>query len=401
MLDKKGKNLWRLSLFIILAAPIEAQSWADWSMPPLVFKTSLANLMLGGSAYGTLSTAFQPSATGLNKTAPGGAATLDTLLERSLGKETDLALVSSFYLYHDALNADNYDSDFVQKAYVRLQTAYGTMEIGMADGAAFAMALTGPVVNDETSMESHNATFFRDPATGGVLIDRFALNSAVEVSFNYAKIAYYTPQIYGVQLGASYAPSQGKAFLPFANAGPPTPDRQKNLWEFAATWNGDIGPLRIGLSGGIGTAQIDEKLATGAAPDLFDWAIGGEIAYPITAGTTLSFGGAYHKSNAYGFDIDRSRHGGDTNSSHLSTKLEFDGWAFGLEYSDGSAKGGIDDPAIDLNGYAAAIGYRINANLSAAIGWQKLRYRDDTDVFYTGKPQISAHATFLHLRLDV
>ena len=121
------------------------------------------------------------------------------------------------------------------------QTGLGRVEIGMTDGAAYALAVTGPVVDEATTIDNANATFFRDPSTGRAFIDVFTLNSAVESSLNYAKLSYYTPRLFGMQLAASYTPSEGKDVLPSSPAG--------RMWRTGRRASGKERPATATISG--------------------------------------------------------------------------------------------------------------------------------------------------------
>jgi len=382
---------------VAVAATIATPALAsDWTLSP--WSTNLSNLSLtvGGRAQGTVLSADQPSAAGLDETTASGAATLTAALERDYDSGLTLALKSAFEIYHDRLSGDNYGDDFVQKVYATAQTGLGRVEIGMTDGAAYALAVTGPVVDDETTMDNVNATFFRDPSTGRAFVKVFALNSAVESSLNYAKISYYTPRLFGVQLAASYTPSEGKDVIPFLSAGPHVANRQKSIWEGALSYSNDFGPVSLGVYGGFAFAHAEDK--TAGHEGLTEWGLGSEIDYNINDDMKLAVGGAYRHSNTYAFDIDNAMTTGGTESAHLSTTLTYGPWIVGGEYGDGTAEGA---PKLGVQGAGASVGYVFNANLQATLGWQQLRYSRDTGVFYNLAPRIRMDAGFLHLRLHV
>jgi len=349
-------------------------------------------------AYGTVYAASQPQRTDGDGLFFGGAATLSAGLSHGFADGTGLGLDGSFYLAHGPLDADNYDSAFVQKIYGRMETSAGRFEIGMTDGAAFALALTGPAVNDETSIESHNAAFFRNPVTDEPMTAVFALNSAVETSFNFAKIAYYTPEISGFRFGFSYAPSEARHGLPFV-AGAHEAGDQRHLSEAAAHWAGRLGPFETAASFGVGFARRGRGSADADdRTNLFDWAAGAEFVYPCDDDGKFSFGGAYHQSNAYGFDVDEALKGGAAHSAHLAVKWEAKPWAAGGEWNEGTTRG-LGVPRVGLHGFGAAVGRSLSENWTATVGWQRLAYASDT-AFYTGGRRLRMDAVFLHLRLD-
>jgi len=341
--------------------------------------------------------ADQPAA-GIDETTASGAATLTAALQRDYDSGLTLALKGAFEVYHDRLSGDNYGDDFVQKVYAAAQTGLGRVEVGMTDGAAYALAVTGPVVDDETTLDNANATFFRDPSTGRAFVNVFALNSAVESSLNYAKISYYTPRLFGVQLAASYTPSEGKDVIPFLSSGPHAPNRQESIWEAAVSYSGYIGPVSLGVYGGAAFAHADGAAKTAGHEGLTEWSLGSEIDYNLNDDVKLAIGGAYRRSNAYAFDINDVLADGETSSAHLSATVSYGPWIAGGEYGEGTAEG---TPKLGVRGVSASVGYVFNANLQATLGWQQLRYNRDSGAFYNGEPRIRMDAVFLHLRLHV
>jgi hypothetical protein len=382
---------------VALMMPAHAEGISDWRLGPYETEFSGLNLHVAGSAQGTATTAFQPSAADLNKTGVSGAATLTADLTREYDSGMELALKTAFQLAHDRLSGDNYGNDLVQKVYGAMRTGLGTVEVGMNDGVAYSFAITGPVVDAEVSLDNPNATFFRNPTTKRAFIEQFALNSAVEPSYNYAKLSYYTPMLFGVRIGVSYTPSIAKDVLPFVSSGPRLANRQESIWETAVNYRDSFGNYEVGFSGTAAFAHLDEGMRTPGHRGLADWALGLEIARPIGEDMKFSLGGAYHRSNAYGFDLFEVETEGETNSAHISAKIERGPFSFGIEYGDGNAVGASGKTGV--RGYQVAGGYKITDNLSASLGWQELRYADGA--FYNGRPRINMDAVFLHLHFEV
>ena len=369
---------------------------SDWSISPWSTNLSDVSLTVGGRAQGTAFTADQPAATGIDQTSASGSATLTTMLERDYDSGLSLSLKGAFELYHDRLSGDNYGDDFVQKVYGVAQTGLGRVELGMSDGAAYQLSVTGPVVNDETTMDNANATFFRDPSTGRAFVQIFALNSAVESSLNYAKISYFTPRLFGLQLAASYTPSEGKKVLPFLSRGPQVANRQKSIWEGAASYSDTFGRLSLGVYGGFSFAHAEAKTAGHAG--LVEWGLGSELDYALNDDMKLAVGGAYRQSNAYAFDLNNALANGETTSTHLSATFSDGPWIVGGEYGEGSAEGA---PKLGVRGVGTSLGYVFNNNLQATLGWQQLRYDRDAGFFYNGAQRIRMDAVFLHLNLHI
>ena len=154
----------------------------------------------------------------------------------SLGLDATLAV-------SDPLSRGRYDGDVFEKVLARSRTGLGRVEIGLTDGAGYALAVGGPKVDAQVSLDDPQTTFFRDPDTNGAVIDMFALRTEVGASSNYAKFAYVSPALFGAQLALSFTPSQGKNVLPFLTAGPHVPGRQADIWEAGLRYSDDFGPV--------------------------------------------------------------------------------------------------------------------------------------------------------------
>ena len=60
------------------------------------------------------------------------------------------------------------------------------------------------------SLDDPRTSFYRDPGTHRAVTDMFALRTEVGASSNYAKFAYTSPALFGVQLALSFTPTEGQ-----------------------------------------------------------------------------------------------------------------------------------------------------------------------------------------------
>ncbi len=384
------------ALALILTSPAKA-AWDDWSLSPWTGDIGDLNYAVGGQAYGSAFTANQPG--NFDKSGVTGAASLNARIERDYDSGLTIALKGTFELYHDRLSGDNYGSGLVAKVYSSVQTGLGRIDVGMADGAAYALAITGPEVNPEVTIDNPNATFFRDPSTGQAFINVFALNSAVESSLNYAKISYYTPRLFGLQLAASFTPSEGKDVIPLLNNGPNVANRQKSMWEGALNYSDDFGPVTLGVYAGITVGHGDRK--TPGHGGLTDWAVGSEADWNINDDAKLSVGGSFRQANTYAFNINDARLSGSTRSLHLSSVFTYGSWSLGGEFGNGAADGTLGSPTLGVHAYLIDAAYAVNTNLQIGAGWQKLNYARSSGTFYNAAPRIAMDAVFLHAVLNI
>jgi hypothetical protein len=56
---------------------------------------------------------------------------------------------------------------------------------------------------------------------------------------------------------------------------------------------------------------------------------------------------------------------------------------------------------LGTTGYEALIGYRLNANMQIAAGWQRLDERRNAGAFYNGGRRLRMNAGFVHLRFHI
>ncbi|MGZ6006029.1 MAG: hypothetical protein ACXWKS_01065 [Rhizomicrobium sp.] len=384
---------------LLASLPARAAAWDDWSLSPLTGDLGDLTYSVGGQAYGSVFAADQPSAPGLDKSGATGAASINARLQRDYDSGLSLSLKGTFEIYHDKLSGDNYGSDFVQKVYGSAQTGLGRIDVGMADGAAYALSITGPTVNGEVTIDNSNATFFRDPSTGQAFPNVFALNSAVESSLNYAKVSYYTPRLFGVQIAASFTPSEGKDVIPFLNSGPHAPNRQTDMWEAAINYSDNFGPVTLGVYGGIILGHDDAK--TFGHKGLTDWGVGSQLDWDVTDDMKWSFGGAYRKADTYAFDINNAFSSGNTQSLHLSSTVTYGSWSAGIEFGNGRTDGFLGAPTLGTHALLVDAAYAVNTNLQLTAGWEKLNYSRTSGTFYNGAPTIGMDAVFLHAVLNI
>ena len=385
-----------VSAAVLAAGPAFAD---DWTVSPWTADLDPVTIAVGGLAYGALFAPDAPKSPGAPQHWATGAADLNLKISRDYDSGMSVALKSSFEVARDRLSYDNYGGALVQKVYGVVQTGLGSFELGMTDGAAYALAVTGPVVDDITSLDNPNAVFFIDPSTGRAFQEVFGLSTAVNSSLNYAKFSYYTPRIMGLEIGVSYTPSENREVIPFLNNGPHAANRQKSIWETAVSYSQTFEDFSVGFSGTAAFGHGDGKGANDAS--LTDWGVGTEIDIPLTDELKFAVGGGYRHANTDAFDIYAARNDASTESAHLSSTLTWNDFIVGAEYGRGTADGGAGMPVIGVKAYQVSAGYTINTNMQVTVGWQQLRYDRSLATFYDGSRRIQMDAAFLHLKFKV
>ena len=377
-----------LTCALSLASPAGAQSLAPPSWP-----VGQAELRLNGEASGAV---FNPDQPGWNGAQASGALRLMPELKRSYDSGLSLALDGTFTAA-DPLSRGRYDGDVIERLAGSVGTGLGKIEIGITDGAGYGLAVMGPRVDPGVSLDDPRTSFFRDPVTNRAATDMFALRTQVGASSNYAKIVYTSPSLFGAQLALSFTPSEGKQ-LPFLSAGPHVPGRQVEFWEAALRYETDLGPVSLLAYGAVSESRAEHKLP--GQEGTSDLGTGVKADYPLDEDTSLSLGGAYRQSNAYGFDVNQTWQAGITRVGYVSAAVIRNQWMAGLEYGTGTADAVSSLPRLSLKGLEASIGYRISDSIKVSSGWQHQSYSRSGGAFFNGARELKMDAVYLHLTLN-
>jgi hypothetical protein len=351
-----------------------------------------AELKLAGEAGGAL---FEPSQPGWSDAQASGDLRLMPELRRDYDSGLSLGLAGTLAV-EDPLSRGRYDGDLVERLAGEARTGLGKFEIGITDGAGYDLAVMGPRVDPAVSLDDPRTTFYRDPNTHRAVTDMFALRTEVGASSNYAKLAYTTPSVFGLQLALSFTPTEGKE-LPFLNAGPHLAGRQADIWEAALNYSTDLGPVSLSAYGAFADGRAEHKLP--GQEGVSDLGAGLNATYPVNDDISVMLGGAWRQSNAYGFNVNQSWQTGTTQVGHVSAAVSDQAWTAGVEYGDGTADAGPGLPRLALNGLEASLGYAVSSSASISSGWQHLTYGRNSGVFFNGAPQLKLNAVYLHINL--
>lgn len=384
----QAKAVSMAAVMLLWAVPAQAAP-DDWRLAPLSAPMGDAEFTLGVLAQGALIAPRQPGVRGTDAT---GEFVFTPSLTRDYDSGISLSL-NGMVAVRDGLSRGRYENKNLDFLYGELRFGLGRIRLGMIDGPS-ALAVSGPKANADLALDDPEITLFRDPA-GHPVSELFALRSSARASSNYAKLAYASPEVFGLQLALSFTPTQSINVLPFLGAGPKVPGRQVDIWEGALRYSDTFGVTDFSAYAGGALGRAEHKLP--GQVGVVDLAAGLRADYPVTDDLTLSIGGAYRLSNARAFDINQAWRGGDTSSVQLSTGATYDAWSLSLEYGDGVAGAVAALPRLNVHGDEAAISYALNSGMALTGGWQRLVYGRGSGVFYNGAPRLAMDAGFLSL----
>ncbi len=378
-----------LSLGLGLALVLATRAPAMAEVAPLALPVGSAELFLGGAVEGALFSANQPG----SDTNASGIARFNASLRRMYDSGFFWSLNGTLSA-SDPLSRGRYDGDVLEKAYVETKLLLVTIRAGMVDGAAANLQVTGPRAGQ--ALDDAQTSFFRDPA-GRTATNVFAPRTALTASANYAKISLETPDLFGVTLGFSFTPSEGKNVLPWLAAGPQVNGRQSTIWEGALRYSDDFGPLT--MSGYFGGAFGAAERKLPGQQGVSEFGLGARMDYHADDLLTFSLGGSWRKSNAHGFDNHRAYTSSDTRQGDVSAGVSYGKWSAALEYTNGVAHAVAGLPRLAFNGSQASVRYAFDESIAVSAGWQRLGYSRSAGTFFNGAPKLEMDAIFVKLYL--
>ncbi|WP_337996335.1 porin [Oleispirillum naphthae] len=249
----------------------------------------------------------------------------------------------------DASGGDNID-----ESYMTIEGNYGKLIVGSEDNAAYLMRAAAP-----------NAAYTE---VDDVAIPRY-LSRPAAVTDNITdlgfdgdanKLSYFTPKFYGVQAGASYAPSNNTVGDD-ASAVSETVTRAADFDEAMAltlSYDNTFGPVGVLATAGytMANGRHDAAAGTKSSKDASDWAVGLNLTY---GGFTL--GGAYRGINAPESTASASADGFAWDAGLMYAEGPY---AVSLNYRKSSAEGATNNKGKDIiDTYAVGAKYALGAGV--------------------------------------
>ncbi len=271
-----------------------------------------------------------------------GSTTLDNGLKVSFKAELEMENDS----------AVSSKADVIDEVYIQFDGGFGRIQFGQNDSVMDQTHFAAPRLFRRHYANDTNMDPFRPYGL------RSRIDSFGEFSGDDTKFSYFTPKMNGIQLGFSYTPNpckndtgySGCVFTEFA----------RNYWEFAGTWEVDLGNVGLALSAGYG---LGEQGAASQEPS------------ELTFGMNLGFGG-FTLGGSY---ADKETGGITTAQDHwdLGARYETGPWSFGIAYAN--ADGDMNWSGSEDKEYTSIVGgvrYNYGPGMHIGLGIQTLAFDD-------------------------
>lgn len=273
-------------------------------------------------------------------------------------------------------------TDQIDRAFVWFENPYGRIEYGKNNPAPDVMWYGAPTPADGLGINTPNFLPVNPANTSGVgnLVTTPTTYVGANAASKYETFTYFTPRVFGIQLGASYSPTACQA----GNAGTSPCGgsyagmqvdnlaRQYDLYGLAANYTQTFNSVDLAAYGGYyhGSNGLTKGAVGTNTGDVEEWGTGASVGY---SGFTL--GGGYRHANDPGGITGQTQW--DWN---VGLTYAVGSWEFGGQYgqSEANLAGRTDDfqgasvgsmytlgPGIKLSGAVQYFDWDTNSSVAA------------------------------------
>ena len=237
--------------------------------------------------------------------------------------------------------SNNNNDDTIDESYLYLEGKYGKMILGSENDAAYLMHVRAPDASQMGGpwINTEGDTVQYLPTGTGVS----GINTINDLLSDNNKVTYFTPKFYGVQLGASYTPSNNNSGDDaWANGVTNSENIGKAMdfddaWSFGGTYAGSFSGVGVKASVGYVTMDINTPIANDAKDPVQEYSAGMAVSYQ---GFTV--GGAAKRRVA--------------NSASGMSATDGFAWNAGLMYAEGPYKVSYNYASSEVEGAATNAG---------------------------------------------
>jgi predicted porin len=319
-------------------------------------------LGLGGYMKGYVTWQDQDEDNGIDAEARTFDIVRDTEIHFTGETTLDNGLTVGFHTEELADPGDGFD---VQESYAYFSGAWGRVNFGAEDGAAYLLQVAAPSADSNID----GIRQYVNPVNYGIapngdgqngVDDTFDFTTlagsqgdyAQDVTGYYDKITYLTPVFSGFQAGLSYTPDvlDFGANLSRSLLGVTTDDVEDEFgsaWEIAARYEGQFDQFGLTLGGGYTTVDLEQdSAAPGALDDREAWNVGANVA--VSAFNV----GAIYKTDNNGVDSD-----GDTTTWVVGADYTTGPYKLGASYANQEDEMGVGAEDLDTDRWSGGVTY--------------------------------------------
>lgn len=341
-------------------------------------------LGIGGYMKGYVTWADQDEAAA----GPSDARSFDILRDTEVNFTGETTLDNGLTVgFHTELEDDLGDSFAVNESYAYFSGAWGRVNFGAEDGAAYLLQVAAPSAdsNIDGLRQYINPVNYAIAPAGFTGLANLQWDYAQDNTGSFDKITYLSPVFSGFQGGLSYTPDVAAGATSRGLAGVTTDDvedAQGDAWEAALRYEGQFNGIGLTVGGGYTMVDIEAD-SNDSSDDPESWNIGANVAV-----SAFNLGVVYKSDESVGAVEDRDTDtwvvGGDYTTGPFKlgmsyvnrddenfsggNELETDRWVGGVTYTYGPGmtfRGAVhyvdhDIASTDMDATAVLLGTQIN-----------------------------------------
>ena len=274
--------------------------------------------------------------------------------------------------------------DQIDENFGYVEGGFGKVQFGSENTAAYLMHYSAPSVGVPIN-SGWVTSFIPQPSGHAAGFRSPGLSTNLDIGNDENTLTYFTPRLFGFQVGASYQPSitgtgEGKNSPVYAN----TDTEYNNGLSIGVNFVESFGAVDIAIAGGYRRASGPDKAVvagnTVELDDIEQWSTGVNIGFAgFTVGGSIA---AETSGRRKGSSLTTSTEG---RSFDVGASYNTGPWTFGLGYIHGEVEGDVNVSADDTMqaaraGVSYAVGPGITASVSALWGeWDDEGSGNDSD----------------------
>ncbi len=244
-------------------------------------------------------------------------------------------------------------TDQIDESFIFFKGSFGEVRVGSDDPVTDAFLIGAPGVASGFGV---NDPTFTPIGGGGNAVD--ANITTVTMSGDNDKLIYYSPSIYGLELGISYAPDATEESASALKTDNDAGQLSEEV-AIAAMYSRDVGSVGFALYAGYAKSQL-EAPGGGFNSDETQWGVGGEVSF---SGFVL--GASYRED-----DLGTSGANTDRMDWNVGLAYYMGPWGFSLAYGRTEIEAGTGAGSDELDVYELAANYNLGpgVDVAATIG---------------------------------
>ncbi len=263
--------------------------------------------------------------------------------------------------------------DQIDENYGWIEGSFGRLQFGSENTAAYLMHFAAPSVGVPVN-SGWVTSFIPQPAGHTAGFRGPGLSTYIDTGNDENTLTYFTPRMFGFQLGVSYQPAvvftgEGKNFPVFADED----TEYNNGISVGVNFVESFGGVDVAVSGGYRRAEAPDGLVAGINVDDME-----QVSFGLNVGFAgFTFGGSY--ANETEGRITAAGVSSEGQSYDVGLSYSTGPWTIGALYFHGEVDGALAVAGDnELDAVQAAVAYAVGPSITASISGLYAKWDTET-----------------------